>query len=622
MKYCENYDVAVIGTGHAGIEAALISAKMGMKTILFGLNIDTIGMMPCNPSIGGPGKSQLVAEIDALGGIMALAADQNMLSVRLLNTSKGPAVWSLRAQIDRKRYSIYMKEMAEKVPNLHLNMSVVDEIVVEDKKVIGVVNTFGKFFKTKSAIVAAGTFLNGKIFVGKRVIEAGRLGELPTKKLSDSLTKLGHTRKRLKTGTPPRLIKSTLDLDEMDIQYTDEVPRAFSFRSKKRVLTKDYPVYITRTNEKTHNIIEKNLHLAPVYSGLIMSQGPRYCPSIETKVAMFPERKSHQLFIEPEGRDVNEVYIQGMFTGLPYEVQLDMIHSVPGLKNAVMSRPGYNIEYDYFDPSLIYPTMESKIVSGLYMAGQVNGTSGYEEAAAQGLLAGINAALKIKNNEEFILERSEACMGVLADDITTKELLDPYRMLTSRVEYRLLLREDNAIYRLFEKAYEFGTIDKADYEKIKRKKDIIDMLVRNSDKVKIPMNLANKILSKYGAKTNQGMNLKQILKRPEIKYKDIVEFLPEEYKEADEDIIKQVEIEIKYKGYIDKALSEINKFEEYEKIKIPLAFDYNHMGAISKESREKLSKYMPISIGQASRISGVKPSDIMTLVMYLKNKER
>jgi tRNA uridine 5-carboxymethylaminomethyl modification enzyme len=622
MKYCEEYDVAVIGTGHAGIEAALISAKMGMKTILFGLNIDTIGMMPCNPSIGGPGKSQLVAEIDALGGIMALAADQNMLSVRLLNTSKGPAVWSLRAQIDRKRYSVYMKEMAEKVSNLHLSMSVVDEIVVEDKKVIGVVNTFGKFFKTKAAIVAAGTFLNGKIFVGKRVIEAGRLGELPTKRLSDSLAKLGHTRKRLKTGTPPRLIKSTLDLDEMDVQYTDEVPRAFSFRSKKRALTKDYPVYITRTNEKTHNIIEKNLHLAPVYSGLIMSQGPRYCPSIETKVAMFPERKSHQLFIEPEGKDVNEVYVQGMFTGLPYEVQLDMIHSVPGLRNAVMSRPGYNIEYDYFDPSLIYPTMESKIVSGLYMAGQVNGTSGYEEAAAQGLMAGINAALKIKNDEEFILQRSEAYIGVLADDITTKELLDPYRMLTSRVEYRLLLREDNAIYRLFEKAYKLGTIDKVEYEKIKSKKDLMDRLIKNADEVKIPMKLANKILSKYGSKTNQGMNLKQILKRPEVKYKDIIEFLPEEYKEVDEDIVKQVEIEIKYKGYIDKALFEINKFEEYEKIKIPPGFGYDHIDTISKESREKLSKYRPISIGQASRISGVKPSDIMTLVMYLKNKER
>ena len=618
MKYYDQYDVAVIGTGHAGIEAALIAAKMGMKTILFGLNIDTIGMMPCNPSIGGPGKSQLVAEIDALGGIMALAADENMLSVRLLNTSKGPAVWSLRAQIDRKMYSIYMKQVAEKSENLHLSMSVVDEIVVENKKVVGVVNTFGKFFKVKAAIVAAGTFLNGKIFVGKRVIEAGRLGELPTKKLSDSLSKLGHTRKRLKTGTPPRLIKSTLDIDEMDIQYTDDVPRAFSFRSEKKVLPKNWPVYITRTNENTHNIIERNLHLAPVYSGLIMSQGPRYCPSIETKVAMFPERKSHQLFIEPEGRNVNEVYVQGMFTGLPYDVQLDMIHSVPGLKNAVMSRPGYNIEYDYFDPSLIYPTMESKIISGLYMSGQVNGTSGYEEAAAQGLIAGINAALKIKNEQEFILDRSEAYIGVLADDITTKELLDPYRMLTSRVEYRLLLREDNAVYRLYKKAYQLGTLSKDEYEKINSKKILIDRLINEAENIKIPMNAANKILSKYKASTKQGMNLKQILKRPQVKYEDIVDILPEDYRNIDEDIKREVEIEIKYKGYIDKALYEINKFEEYEKIRIPVDFDYNSIDTISKESREKLTKFKPISIGQASRISGVKPSDIMTLVMHLK----
>ncbi len=618
MKYYDQYDVAVIGTGHAGIEAALIAAKMGMKTILFGLNIDTIGMMPCNPSIGGPGKSQLVAEIDALGGIMALAADENMLSVRLLNTSKGPAVWSLRAQIDRKMYSIYMKQVAEKSENLHLSMSVVDEIVIENKKVVGVVNTFGKFFKVKAAIVAAGTFLNGKIFVGKRVIEAGRLGELPTKKLSDSLSKLGHTRKRLKTGTPPRLIKSTLDIDEMDIQYTDDVPRAFSFRSEKKVLPKNWPVYITRTNENTHNIIERNLHLAPVYSGLIMSQGPRYCPSIETKVAMFPERKSHQLFIEPEGRNVNEVYVQGMFTGLPYDVQLDMIHSVPGLKNAVMSRPGYNIEYDYFDPSLIYPTMESKIISGLYMSGQVNGTSGYEEAAAQGLIAGINAALKIKNEQEFILDRSEAYIGVLADDITTKELLDPYRMLTSRVEYRLLLREDNAVYRLYKKAYQLGTLSKDEYERINSKKMLIDRLINDAESIKIPMNAANKILSKYKANTKQGMNLKQILKRPEVKYEDIMDILPEDYRNIDEDIKREIEIEIKYKGYIDKALYEINKFEEYEKIRIPVDFDYNSIDTISKESREKLTKFKPISIGQASRISGVKPSDIMTLVMHLK----
>ncbi len=620
MKYCEQYDVAVIGTGHAGTEAALISAKMGMKTIFFGLNIDTIGTMPCNPSIGGPGKSQLVAEIDALGGIMAKAADENMLSVRLLNTSKGPAVWSLRAQIDRKMYSIYLKKVVEGFDNLHLSMTVIDEVVVENGEVIGVINTFGKFFKVKKVIIAAGTFLNGKIFIGKRVIEAGRLGELPTKNLSDSLMRLGHARKRLKTGTPPRLVKSTLDLDEMDIQYTDDIPRAFSFKSEKKILPKDYPVYITRTNENTHNIIERNLHLAPVYSGLIMSQGPRYCPSIETKVAMFPDRKSHQLFIEPEGREVNEVYVQGMFTGLPYDVQLEMIHSVPGLKHAVMSRPGYNIEYDYFDPSLIYPTMESKIISGLYLTGQVNGTSGYEEAAAQGLMAGINAALKVRGDEEFILDRSQAYIGVLVDDITTKELLDPYRMLTSRVEYRLLLREDNAIYRLYRDAYRLGTVSKEDYELINSKKLLIDHLVEEADKVKIPLSLVNKILIRYSKKSDHGMNLRQLLKRPEIKYKDIIEFLPKEYKEIDEDIQKEVEINIKYKGYIDKSLYEISKFEEYEKIKIPVDFDYNSIDTISKESREKLSKYKPISIGQASRISGVKPSDILTLVMYIKEK--
>ncbi len=620
MKYCEEYDVAVIGTGHAGIEAALIAAKMGMKTVLFGLNIDTIGMMPCNPSIGGPGKSQLVAEIDALGGEMARAADENMLSVRLLNTSKGPAVWSLRAQIDRKKYSIYMKKIAEENKNLHLNMTVIDEIVVENEKVVGVKNTFGKVIKAKAAIVATGTFLNGKIFVGQRVIEAGRLGELPTKKLSDSLSSLGHKKKRLKTGTPPRLVKNSLDIEEMEVQYTDETPRAFSFKSEKKVLPKDHPVYITRTNEKTHSIIEKNLHLAPVYSGLIMSQGPRYCPSIETKVAMFPDRKSHQLFIEPEGGNVNEVYVQGMFTGLPYDVQLEMIHSVPGLKHAVMSRPGYNIEYDYFDPSMIYPTMESKLISGLYMAGQINGTSGYEEAAAQGIVAGINATLKIKGRKEFVLDRSEGYIGVLADDITTKELLDPYRMLTSRVEYRLLLREDNAIYRLYEKAYEFGTINKEEYEKIRSNKEKIEKLIKESVNVKIPLSIVNKILKKYNEKSNQGMSLNQILKRPKIKYDDVEKFLPLEYQNIDEDIKKEVEIEIKYKGYIDKALYEINRFEEYEKIKIPKNFDYDSIETISKESREKLNKFKPMSIGQASRISGVKPSDIMTLVMHLKDR--
>ena len=590
----------VVGGGHAGIEASLASSRLGLSTALITFDKNFIGYMSCNPAIGGVGKGQLVKEIDALGGEMAKATDTTGIQFRILNSSKGPAVWSSRAQVDRKEYALYMQKVVLNQENLDVIEGEVTDILVKDGKAYGVEVNGEKQIYGRTVILTPGTFLNGLIHIGLESFPAGRIEERKVSiKLSERLKNLGFKILRFKTGTCARLDGKTIDFSGLKVQYGDQPPRPFSF-STEQLNVKQVPCYITYTNEKTHKIIRENLDRSPLFTGKITGKGVRYCPSIEDKVVKFPHHERHHVFLEPEGKDVDLYYPNGISTSLPIDVQEEFIHTIKGLENVKIVRYGYGIEHDVVEPTQVYPTLETKLIENLFFAGQINGTTGYEEAAAQGLIAGINASLKIKGKKSLILDRTTSYIGVLIDDLTTKGTDEPYRMFTSRVEYRLLIREDNADLRLRKIGYEIGLVSEEEWEKTQNKKKMIDKLMGElkSKKIKIP---------------SGRISLFEYLRRPEVKIKDIK--LDGDYPK---DVLEEVEIEVKYSPYIERMLSEIKEFRNLERIKIPPDIDYEKIPGLSLEIREKLSKFKPLNLGQASRISGITPSAISILMVYLK----
>ena len=604
-----DYDIVVVGAGHAGCEAALAAARLGFSTCLFTMNIDTIAQMSCNPAIGGLAKGHLVREIDALGGEMAKVTDRAGIQVRMLNMSKGPAVWSLRAQADRVLYRLFMRQVLESQGNLDIKQASIEKIIVEDDRAKGVLTSLGTFYHAKAIIVTTGTFLKGLIHVGFENFPAGRAGEFPSVGLSDSLRELGLKIGRLKTGTPPRLDAKTIDFSKTEPQWGDKPPCPFSYSTEK-ITNPQLPCYMTYTNDKTHKIILNSLDRSPLYCGRIKGIGPRYCPSIEDKVVRFSHRERHQVFLEPEGIETQEYYANGISTSLPYDVQVMLVRTIPGLEEAEIMRPGYAIEYDFVYPTQIKHSLEAKSIGGLFLAGQINGTSGYEEAAAQGLMAGINASLSLQEKEPFILGRHEAYIGVLIDDLITKGTNEPYRMFTSRAEYRLLLRHDNADLRLMDKGYEIGLLCRDIYQNFLEKKRLIDEELTRVKKTRIKFD-----------ETDRKESLAQILKRPEITYEFIEEASPSD-KPLSSEIKKQVEIQVKYDGYIQRQMEMAEKLKRVEEKRIPEDFNYGIVNGLSKEIQGKLEEIRPVNLGQASRIPGITPAAISLLLVTIERLKR
>lgn len=619
MDYLNNkFDIIVVGAGHAGCEAAMACSRLGMKVLLCTLNLDNIALQPCNPAVGGPAKSTLVREIDALGGVMGEVTDATYLQMKVLNSSKGPAVRALRAQSDKAEYSRYMRNLIESNENIYLKQCCITELKAENGKIVGAVDEFGIEYSTRAVVLTTGTSLEGRIFVGLRSYSAGRLGEKAAIGLSDSLHKLGIETKKLKTGTPARIDKRTIDYSKMTIQPGDEELSFFSFKPN-RPIRKTYPCYLTRTTEETHEIIRSNLDKSPMYQGLIHGVGPRYCPSIEDKIVRFASNPSHHIFIEPEGLGTYEIYIQGFSTSLPADVQVKMIRSLPGLENAHIIKPAYAVEYDYVPAVQTTHSLMSKKIQGLFFGGQINGTSGYEEAAAQGLIAGINAFNYLNGSEMLELSRSSSYTGTLIDDLVTKDIQDPYRMLTSRSEYRLLLRQDNADERLTPIGHKIGLIDDTQFERFNKKQELIQIEKTRLEGLKIPAtHEVNEILAKYEEHLDRGIRASELLKRPNISYK-ILKEIDESTKELNmpKDVYEQIEVIVKYDGYIKRQQEQVDQAGKLEKFKIPENIDYNTIDHISTETKEKLSKIRPKNLAQASRIGGVKPADISILMVML-----